>query len=98
MRTLNDFVLYVIAAKNRMRSLHDIASEGVETRASGLVRPVFKERGEEEEEDEEEVDGEEGESERPMQRVQLTTIFYWQFDMMSDGNRCVFAMIRSFAY
>lgn len=88
MRTLNDFVLYDIAAKNRLRSLDDIGNEGVEIRAAGLVRPVFREGGGEEEE-EEEVDEEEGEAERPVQRVQLTTIFYWQLDMRSDGNRCV---------
>ncbi|KAG9296763.1 hypothetical protein G9A89_001396 [Geosiphon pyriformis] len=90
-RYFDDFVVYDIANKNTIVSLDIFDEEGVELRASGVVRPMYIDGHESElHDDDDDDDDDDGNhhknSDNDNIRVNLSTIFYYQIEYNQNGR------------
>ena len=83
-RTLDQFCLYDIMHENEIVGMDDIGADGMEVRASGIVKPYFED-GTNGKDD----DVEDEEDENMVQRVKITSIFYWEIQMKPCGKRYI---------
>ncbi|ORX99839.1 S-adenosyl-L-methionine-dependent methyltransferase [Basidiobolus meristosporus CBS 931.73] len=101
-RTLDDFVIYDVARNNQIVSIEEIDEEGRELRASGNVQAIMvsddgpRDGGnviEEEDDDEDFEIDENGDLNQTApsrsQRVKLSTIFYWEVQLLDNGMSAI---------
>ncbi|KAK9679209.1 hypothetical protein K7432_016366, partial [Basidiobolus ranarum] len=101
-RTLDNFVIYDVANSNQLVTIERIDDEGRELRASGIVRAIMVSGGDpdiDENVDTEEQDNEDFEidengdlnqvDEFPILSVKLSTIFFWEVQLVDDGMSAI---------